>query len=142
MKDLTCTERLLLSALSKDSRASVTTLSKELGVSRATVQSSLNKLTSAQVIRRFTIDVDPEAKADTINAITMITVKGNLTTSVVKALRKMTGVTAVHSTNGSWDLVVEIETISLPAFDQLLRQIRELSGIQNSETSLLLNTLI
>ena len=135
------TDRKLLAALSRNARASITTLAQDLGVSRATAQASLDKLVAGNVITRFTIDIDPSENVDVIRAISLIEVKGNMASMVVQALRKSPEVTRVSSTNGSWDLVVEIETSSLAEFDRLLRIIRELAGILNSETSLLLKTL-
>jgi DNA-binding Lrp family transcriptional regulator len=41
-------------------------------------------------------------------------------------------------TNGRWDVVAELEVASLPAFDETLRQIREVDGITATETSILL----
>ena len=47
---------------------------------------------------------------------------------------------AVHSTNGRWDLIVEIGTNSLEALDGVLSHIRRLDGVSTSETNLLLAT--
>ena len=49
-------------------------------------------------------------------------------------------VRAVHSTNGRWDVIVEIGTETLEAFDAVLTRIRRLDGIVASETNLLLKT--
>ena len=49
-------------------------------------------------------------------------------------------VAAIHTTNGRWDLVLELRTQSLEAFDQALRRIRQIKGIAASETSLLLSS--
>jgi DNA-binding Lrp family transcriptional regulator len=46
----------------------------------------------------------------------------------------------VHSTNGRWDLIVEIGTPTLVEFDKVLSRIRRLDGVNSSETSLLLST--
>lgn len=140
MNDLTPTDRKLLTLLKQDGRASVTTMAQRLGVSRATVQSSLERLVSSNVIQRFTIEVDANAGASLIRAVMTIAVQGNLTSSIVKTLKKMPEIVSLHSTNGAWDLVAHVETSSLPEFDGLLRRTREIAGILNSETSILLNT--
>jgi DNA-binding Lrp family transcriptional regulator len=49
-------------------------------------------------------------------------------------------VRALHSTNGRWDLVAELETETLADFDRLLSSIRLVDGIAASETSILLAT--
>ena len=56
------------------------------------------------------------------------------------ALRGFPEVRAVHSTNGRWDIVAELGTDGLEAFDAALRRIRTVTGIANTETSLLLST--
>lgn len=140
MTDLTATDRKLLVLLKQNARASVTTIAQQLSVSRATVQTSLERLIGSKVIQRFTIEVDPAAGVDLIRAVMTIEVQGNLTSSIVKALKNMPEIVSLHSTNGAWDLVAQIETSSLREFDGLLRRTREIAGILNSETSLLLDT--
>jgi len=43
-----------------------------------------------------------------------------------------------HSTDGAGDLVAHIEVQSLQEFDRVLREIREIEGVLNSETNLML----
>ena len=47
----------------------------------------------------------------------------------------------LHTTNGKWDLVAEVRTTSLEAFDRVLREVRLVEGVANSETSLLLSSV-
>ena len=47
----------------------------------------------------------------------------------------------MHTTNGAWDLVAEIQASSLAEFDIALREVRLIDGIANSETSILLSTI-
>lgn len=134
-------DRQLLALLQHDSRASVTTLAGALGVSRATLQNRLARLTSSGAIARFTIELGTDIKTDIVRAIMMIEIEGALEKRVLKTLRKIPEITATYATNGKWDLVVVIETASLAAFDAVLRDIRHISGVRNSDTSLLLSTV-
>jgi len=59
---------------------------------------------------------------------------------VLKALRGFPEVAAVHSTNGRWDLIAELDAASLADFSRLLDEVRTVEGIGASETSLLLRT--
>jgi DNA-binding Lrp family transcriptional regulator len=52
----------------------------------------------------------------------------------------MAAVTAVHSTNGNWDLIAEIGTAGLESFDAVLSAIRQIDGITRSQTNLLLTS--
>ena len=139
--ELTHTYRKLLLALKKDSRASVTTLSGEIGVARATIQASIKRLVEAGVIQRFTIDIDPLTERDLVRAVMSIEVQGVMTSTVIRALKRMPEIISLHSTNGIWDLVAQIETPDLMSFDLLLRRTREIEGILNTQTSILLNAV-
>ncbi len=67
-------------------------------------------------------------------------VEGNRTDAVLAALRGDPAVSALHTTNGRWDMVAELQADTLEAFDRVLSRIRLLEGIANTETSLLLST--
>ena len=140
MSELTITDNKLLAALTRNGRASITTLAVQLGVSRATIQTSMERLTGSGTIQRFTIEVDRSRTNEIIRAVMTIEVQGNLTSSIIKSLKNMPEITSLYSTNGAWDLVAHIESSSLSDFDHLLRRTREIPGILNSETSILLNS--
>ena len=116
-----------------------TTIAAKMGVARATVQTRMERLQREGTIQRFTIDVSASAQTDTVRAVMLIELEGNMSRKVIASLRRNTGVTELHTTNGTWDLVAQIETTSLAEFDRILREIREVQGVLNSETCLLLN---
>ena len=70
----------------------------------------------------------------------MIGIEGRGTERITRQLAGMADVRAVHSTNGRWDVIIEIGTETLEGFDNVLSRIRKLDGIVASETSLLLKT--
>jgi len=73
-----------------------------------------------------------------VRAVMMIELQGPKARGVVARLRRMRQVSELYSTNGAWDLVARIETGSLVEFDRVLGDIREIQGVLNSETCLLL----
>lgn len=131
----------LISELRRDGRATISYLSETLKVSRATVQNRLDRLTSSGAILGFTVRVHDELDKGTVKAIMMIEVTGQSTSQVIKKLRGIPELVKLHTTNGAWDLVAEIHTSSLSEFDGVLRRVREVDGILNSETSVLLSSL-
>ena len=128
----------LIAALRADGRASLSELAKKLGVSRGTVQNRLDRLIECEVILGFTVRLKSGAAADQIRAIMMIEVSGKSTRSVVQALRGLPQIHALHSTNGAFDLIAEIEVANLAGFDRVLSAVRSIEGVARSETSLLL----
>lgn len=134
------TDRQLLSLLRDDARASVASLAKVLRVSRGTVQNRLARLEADGTITGYTVRLKPQAEGHRIRAFMTVAVEGNRTAAVLTALRGDPAVSALHTTNGRWDMVAELQADSLEAFDSVLSRIRLLEGIANTETSLLLST--
>lgn len=134
------TDRQLLSLLRDDARASVASLAKVLRVSRGTVQNRLARLEADGTITGYTVRLKPQAEGHRIRAFMTVAVEGNRTAAVLAALRGDPAVSALHTTNGRWDMVAELQADSLEAFDRVLGRIRLLEGIANTETSLLLST--
>lgn len=133
------TDRKLIALLRENARLPIASLATILGVSRATVQNRLDRLLRDGVVAGFTIKLRPDASAARIRAIMMIGIEGERSEHILRTLRGHPEVTAIYTTNGRWDLVLEIETDNLDAFDKALRRIREMKGVASSETSLLLS---
>jgi DNA-binding Lrp family transcriptional regulator len=134
------TDRRLIALLRENARVPVATLAHLLKVSRGTVQNRIDRLTADGVIGGFTVRLKPEAEPQRVRAITMVAVDGEHATAVVKALRGLPEVHALHTTNGRWDIVAELRADSLEGFDRVLARIRLIEGISQTETSLLLST--
>ena len=142
MTELDELDRRLIALLRTDGRAPVTTLARQLGVSRATVNSRLDRLVESATVLGFTVRVKDDYGDDDVRSVTLIEVEGRTTDDVIKQLRGVPEVQSLHTTNGGWDLVAEIRCASLRQFDDVLRQIRSCDGVINSESSLLLNSVL
>jgi len=134
------TDHRLISLLRSDGRVPVSSLAVALGVSRGTVQNRIDRLVRAGVILGFTVRLKPDAEPAAIRAITSIEIQGKATTRVLKELGGYPEIRALHTTNGRWDVVAELESENLEKFDQVLLNIRLLDGIVSTETSILLST--
>ncbi|MNY10304.1 Leucine-responsive regulatory protein [compost metagenome] len=131
-------DRRLLALLREDGRASTAALAERLRVSRGTVQNRIDRLQRSGLLVGFTIKLRNELDNSGIRAITMIELRGGASDAVIAALRQIPEAVRVHTTNGRWDLVVEIHTETLGEFDRVLRELRALKGVANSESNLLL----
>ncbi|MDO8409675.1 MAG: Lrp/AsnC family transcriptional regulator [Phenylobacterium sp.] len=133
-------DRQLLALLRADARTSVAALAERLKVSRGTVQNRIDKMRQRGVIQGFTVRTRPDVEAQRVRAVMTISVEGEGGPRVVRALQGFAEVVAVHTTNGRWDLVAELDTDSLAAFSAALDEIRRIPGIAATETSILLAT--
>lgn len=134
-------DRSLLALLRTDGRAPLSQLAIALKVSRGTVQNRLDRLQNSGAIIGFTVRVREDYDTQTIRAVMMVEVVGKSTSQVIRSLRGIPELEALHTTNGAWDLIAEIRTSSLAEFDRVLRDVRVIDGVLNSETSLILSTV-
>jgi len=133
-------DRKLVILLRQDARRSISDLALELNVSRATVRSHIDRLEKAGDIVGYTVILRADAIDQSIRGISMVSIEGPAKDKIVRALGGYPQVTAVHTTNGRWDIVVEVSAKSLTEFDDVIHRIRLLPGVSGSETSLLLST--
>ncbi len=134
-------DRALIGILRKDGRAPLSKIAALLTVSRATVQSRLDRLIESGAVLGFTVRVRQDEDGSAVRAIMSIEVAGKSTRAVIKSLRGVPELHALHTTNGAWDLIAEIRAGSLQDFDRVLRIVRETEGVANSETSILLSSV-
>lgn len=134
-------DRRVITLLRHDARRSVSDLAVDLGVSRATVRARIDRLERSGDIIGYTVVLKADATEQPVRGIMMIDIKGHAADKVSRTLGGMPEVTAIHTTNGQWDLVIELATESLTELDAILRRIRMIPDISGSETNLLLATV-
>ncbi|MDF2116220.1 Lrp/AsnC family transcriptional regulator [Roseiarcaceae bacterium H3SJ34-1] len=130
----------LVTLLRHDGRRSISDLAVDLGVSRATVRTRMERLERSGAILGYTVILRADAFDQRVRGVMTVEVEGHAADRVIRALGGFPEVSAIHTTNGRWDLVVELAAGTLTDFDATLRRIRLIPGITNSETSLLLAT--
>lgn len=134
-------DRDLIALLRKDGRAPLSKVAQILGVSRGTVQNRLDRLLETGAVLGFTIRVRENYGLDAVRAVMLIEVTGKSTTQVINRLRGIPEIQTLHTTNGAWDLVADVHSSSLSEFDRVLREVRMIDGVLNSETSILLSSV-
>ena len=132
------TDKKLISLLRVNARTSVSDLAKKIGVSRTTVQNRLDRLEQSGVIAGYTVTLKPEVEKRQIKALMFITAEGKEEGKVIDVLRGFPSIIEIYSTNGHWDLMVEVQTDSLIDFHEVLAQVRVIPGVLTTETTILL----
>ena len=130
----------LLAMLRADARTPVAEMAKRLGVSRATVQNRMRRLEENGVILGYTIAMGSTVDTPAIRAHMCIRAESANEAIVIASLRGNPQVTAVHHTTGRWDLIAEIQTDTLSAFNKIVGSLRLIEGVTATETNLLLDS--
>ncbi|KAA8999372.1 Lrp/AsnC family transcriptional regulator [Affinibrenneria salicis] len=132
-------DRKIIALLRDNARLPISELAKKTGVSRVTLQKRIRLLESSGEIAGYTVRLKPQ-QDDRIRAWMSIAVEGNKAAAIIQDLRGEPAIATLHTTNGRWDILVEIHCDTLGKFDSLLGRIRRIPGVANSETSILLST--
>ncbi len=133
-------DQKLITLLRHNARRSISDLALDAGVSRATARARLERLEKDGHILGYTVILRADTVEQAVRGIMMIAIEGHVTERVVKALGGFSEISEIHTTNGRWDLIAEINADTLTDFDSVLRRVRLVAGITNSETNLLLAT--
>ena len=104
------------------------------------MKARIEKLLETGVIEKFTINLGAATRNSNVRAIVQIEVIGKNADSVSQQLLKLPEIRALHSTNGRWDFVAELESKDLVNFDEALREIRLIDGISLTESNILLSS--
>ena len=134
------TDQRLIAELRRDGRAALSDLAGRLDLSRATVRSRIERLTARGEIAGFTVLTRSDVSAAPVRGLMLIGIEGKGAERIMARLTGIPAVTAVHSTNGKWDLIAELATQTLLDLDDVIFRIRNIEGVMTSETNLLLST--
>jgi DNA-binding Lrp family transcriptional regulator len=133
-------DQTLITLLRHNGRRSISDLAHETGASRATVRARIERLERNGDIVGYTVILRADAVSLPVRGIRLIEVEGRAKDRVVDVLGGYPEVSAIHTTNGKWDLLIEIGAQNLTDLDALLGRIRLIPGVTASETNLLLAT--
>ena len=134
------TDAKIIAELRRNSRISLSDLASVVGVSRVTVRTRLNRLEADGVIVGYTVVLSEDVHESPVRGLMMLGIEGRGTERILRQLGGLSPVQAIHTTNGKWDLIIELATDKLETLDGVLARIRNLEGVNTSETNLLLAT--
>lgn len=135
---LDATDQALIGLLRHDARRSVSDIALALGVTRNTVRARMDRLCAAGVIQGFSVVLKEDIDSSALRAVMLLAIEGKNTPGVIRRISGMPEVRSIWSTNGRWDLIVELVVSEIATFDRVLAHIRQFEGVSATETSLYL----
>lgn len=133
-------DRRLIALLRKDARMPIVRLAKSLGISRTSAYARLQKLQKSGVIEGFTVRLNSVGERQQIRAHVLIKVKGRLNRATEKQLHMIPEITALHAISGVYDLIAELEVADALRLNELIDQIGEMEGVDETTSSIVLAT--
>ena len=135
-------DQSIISLLQKDGRMSVKDIANAVGLTRTTVTKRMEKLEYSGVIAGYSAIVRKDFFNKKIRGWVMINTIPNSEEAAISAMKMIPEVSRVYTTNGRCDLAVVIGAADLESFDAALSKIRQVDGIESTETNLLLSSRI
>ena len=139
MKDL---DNQIIALLKRNARMLVTQMARELGVSRVTIDAHMKKMETSGVISGYTVKLGTEEFRHKVSGWILISVQANKEEYAIEKMIGTPEITRLHTTNGKWDLAAEIQVPTLEHFDAVISKLRQIDGITETDTSLLLSSRI
>ena len=132
-------DQQLLKLLRENSRRSLSDMAAQLGVSRAPVQQTMERLERKGVIQSYTIKLNPNFERQQVSAFVMISVVGSKTTDVVRQLQKYTQLDMLSTISGQYDLIAKVTEENTEALDRAIDNIATLDGVEKTLSHIVLS---
>jgi len=121
----------IIRSLVKNSRITLSQMSKEINVPDATISNRLKKL-EKNVIKQYTLIVDPDELGLTVTAIIIIQTESEKHENVKNELSKLEEVSEVYSVSGEYDILIKIWAHSIEELNDIMNsKIRSVDGVED-----------
>lgn len=104
-------DRGLLRMLTENARRTNNSLAEELGIAPSTCLARMNALRESGVIRKFTLDLDPEVLGHALEALIFVRIRAgarHLMSSFAEEIRGKTGVMQLFFLGGTDDFLIHV----------------------------------
>ena len=132
-------EQQLLRLLQENSRRTVSDLANELGLSRATVQQTMERLELKGVIQGYTIKINPHYQQQQVSAYIMISVIPRKTADIVRQIYKVPQLDMLCTISGQYDLIAKVTEATTQELDNSIDRIATLDGVEKTISHIVLS---
>ncbi len=135
----------ILDYLLENGRDKTSKISRELDIPRVTVHERIQGMVERGIIRKFAAIPDYEAIGKKMTAFIFVGFNAThkvLQRDLAKKIASLREVVEVHIITGEWDLLVKVRGNTLKEVgDLVLDRLRELEGIEKTETMAVFQTV-
>lgn len=131
-------DRAIITELRINGRASIPRLATMLGAARGTIQRRLDRMIENGDIKGFTVQLRDDASSKLVRAFMLIAMSEAPLRVPIAALKRIPGLIGLYDTNGTWDLIAEIEVSTILELNQIVTSVRRVKGVLKSQTFILL----
>lgn len=121
----------IIRSLVKNSRITLSQMSKDINVPDATISNRLKKL-EKDVIKQYTLLLDPLKLGLTVTAIIIIQTESEKHETVEIELSRLEDVSEVYSVSGEYDILIKVWAHDLEELNKIVNnKIRSVDGVED-----------
>lgn len=135
-------DRDLLSLLQANARESTSNLARKLNLARTTVVARIARLERGGIVAGYGVRLGHQLEPAAIRAFCGLSVNAKGAPSVIRALERMPEVEEVWAVSGQVDYMVLLRCATPERLDQLIDQMGQIDGINQTQTSIVLSRRI
>ena len=139
-KILDSIDRKLIAALQVNCKTTLGEMGKLVGLKPPSVMERVRKLETAGVIKGYHAQVDPRLVGHDITAFIGVTIQYPKGADDFKDLLADPRILECHHVTGRHTLQLKVRTHNTVELEKLIRRLRSLDGVENSETTVVLST--
>jgi len=133
-------DRRLLGALQANAQARYADLGAAAHLSAPAAFERVKKLKRAGVIRRFTIDLDPDALGLHVCAFVEIALNNARCAEAAEALAALAGVLECHVVAGAFDIHLKVRAPSTAGLHSIISRVSQMPFVRETKTTMVLET--
>ncbi len=126
-------DKKIIEILKQDSSQPYTTIAKQVALSEGAVRKRIQNLVKEGIIRKFTIQL---GTAQGAKALTLVSAAP--TPEVAKQIARLENIETVYEITGQHDIAVVLSAPTIEKINETVDRIREISGVTNTNTMIVL----
>jgi len=131
----------IIGLLAADARRALADIGAHVGLSPSAVNERIRRLSGQGIVRRFTVDTDPEARGLPILAFVWIALPERADEAGFRACTAShPDIEECHHVTGPWSYLLKIRVGSLASLETFLAGFKEAGFVARSETMLALSS--
>ncbi len=130
----------LVNALAVNARLPISSLARQLGMARTTVQARMERLERCGVIAGYTVKLGDAVRLGRIRATVLVQFEPRKGPMILQRLKAIPAVEAVHTSSGRFDMILQLATANTANLDEILDGIGAIDGVRSSESLIHLST--
>ena len=129
----------ILNIMQGDCRLSLRKIADQIGVSASMIQSRIKKLEAEEVVKSYSVVLDPVKLGFDLTSIIFIQTEGGYIEDLKNGLSQMSNVIALYEITGDFDVVAVVKLKGRHSLNKLLKSLLVIPHIKKTMTGVSFN---